>query len=118
MRGFLKSFVHAGHGVAAGVRGCRNMQVMLAAALLALVAGLLLGIGPGAWCAVVAAMGLVLAVELVNTAGEELVDILCPDHDPRYGRVKDLLAGASLVAAAAAAVVGLVVFLPPVLDRL
>lgn len=117
MRGFLKSFVHAGRGIAAGVRSCRNLKVMLAAAALAAVAGLVLDLGAGQWCAVVAAMGLVLAVELVNTAGEELVDILCPEYDPRYGRIKDLLAGASLVAAIAAAVVGVVVFLPRILER-
>jgi len=54
----------------------------------------------------------------VNTAGEGLVDILCPEHDPRYGRVKDLLAAASLIAAIAAAIVGMVVFLPLVLERI
>ena len=118
MHGFFKSFVHAGHGIAVGVRSCRNLKVMLAAAAVAAMAGVVLDIGAGQWCAVVAVMGLVLAVELVNTAGEELVDILCPQHDPRYGRVKDLLAGASLVAAMAAAVVGLVVFLPHILERL
>lgn len=116
MTGFLMSFVHAGRGVAGGVRGCRNMQVMLAAAAVVVALGLVLGIGAGQWAALAAVMGLVLAVELVNTAGEELVDILCPQHDPRYGRVKDLLAGASLVSAGAAAVVGLLVFLPRLLE--
>jgi len=118
MTGFLMSFVHAGRGLVFGVRGGRNMQVMLAVAVCALVAGLTLGIDAGQWCAVTIVMGLVLAVELVNTAGEGLVDILCPEHDPRYGRVKDLLAAASLIAAIAAAIVGMVVFLPLVLERI
>ena len=64
------------------------------------------------WCLVTLAMGLVLSLELLNTAGEKLVDILSPDHDPRYGMVKDILAGAVLIAALAAALVGSLVFLP------
>jgi diacylglycerol kinase len=115
MRGFLQSFVHAGRGLAAGVRGCRNMKVMLALAAVAVVLGLIVGLSAGQWCAVALAMGLVLAVELLNTAGEGLVDLLHPEHDPRWGRLKDLLAAASLVAALAAAAVGLLVFLPALL---
>ena len=118
MRRFLESFVHAGRGLADGVRGCRNMQVMLGAAAVAVALGLVLGLTSGQWAAVALATGLVLAVELLNTAGERLVDVLCPQHDPRYGRVKDLLAAASLVAALAAAAVGLLVYLPALLARL
>ncbi len=57
-------------------------------------------------------LGLVLALELVNTAGEMLVDILSPDHDLRYGLVKDILAGGVLVASLAAGVVGAIIFWP------
>jgi diacylglycerol kinase (ATP) len=110
--GFLKSFIHAGRGIAAGIRGCRNMQIMLAAGVAAVALGLVLGLTRGEWTAVALAIGLVLAVELVNTAGEGLVDLLHPEHDPRWGRIKDLLAGASLLAALAAAAVGALVFGP------
>ena len=112
VNGFLKSFVHAGQGIAAGIRGCRNMQVMLAAGAAVVVLGLVLGLTRGEWSAVALAIGLVLSVELVNTAGEQLVDLLHPEQDPRWGRIKDLLAGASLVASLAAAVVGVLVFGP------
>ena len=67
---------------------------------------------PESWELLSLQLGLVLALELVNTAGEQLVDLLHPEHDPRWGRIKDLLAGASLVAALAAAVVGVLVFGP------
>lgn len=114
MKAFLQSFAHAARGLAAGARG-RNFRVMLGAGIAALVLGLALGLTPAAWTALALAAGLVLAVELVNTAGENLVDLLHPQPDPRAGRVKDLLAGASLVAAAAAAAVGALVFLPRLL---
>ena len=111
MKAFLKGFVYAGRGIAAGVRGQRNIKVMLLAAVVAGVLGVVLDISSGEWTAVVLAMGLVISLELVNTAGEKLVDVLSPAHDPRYGLIKDILAGAVLVAAVAAAGVGCLVFL-------
>ena len=114
MRGFLKGFVYAWRGIAAGAAG-RNFRVMLAAAVVVIVLGWVLNISLVEWGLVTLAMGTVLALELLNTAGEKLVDILSPDHDPRYGLVKDILAGAALLAALAAAVVGALVFLPKLL---
>ena len=110
MRRFLKGFVYAWRGITAGVRGQLNIRVMMLAALAAIVTGGILGIGVMEWAVLAAVIGLVLALELVNTAGEKLVDILSPDHDERYGRVKDILAGAVLVASLAAAIVGGLVF--------
>ena len=114
MRAFLESFAHAWRGIGAGAR-CRNFRVMLAAGAAALVLGLVLGLSAGRWTALALAAGLVLAVELVNTAGEEILDLVRPEPDPRVGRAKDLLAGAALVAALAAAAVGALVFLPRLL---
>ena len=114
MSGFLKGFVYAWRGIAAGAAG-RNFRVMLGAATAVIVLGWFLNISLMEWGLVTLAMGTVLALELFNTAGEKLVDILSPDHDPRYGLVKDILAGAVLLAALAAAVVGALVFLPKLL---
>ena len=111
MGGFLKGFVYAWRGIVAGAEG-RNFRVMLAAAGGVVVVGCFLDISGVEWALLTLAVGLVLALELLNTAGERLVDILSPDHDPRYGMVKDILAGAVLVAALAAVVVGALIFLP------
>lgn len=116
MGDFLRSFIFAGRGVAHGLRTCRNLRIMAAFAAAAVVLGLLLGLRADQWCVLALACGLVLAVELVNSAGEILADIVQPQQDPRVGRLKDLLAGASLVASLAAAVVGLVIFLPKLLS--
>jgi len=114
MTGFLKGFVYAWRGIAAGAGGC-NFRVMLAAAVAVTILGYILKISQAEWALLTLAMGLVLSLELLNTAGENLVDILSPDHDPRYGMVKDILAGAVLVAALAAAIVGALIFLPKLL---
>ena len=111
MSAFFRSFVHAGRGLAAGARG-RNFRVMLALGAAVAALGAFLGLSRAEWALLALAGGLVLAVELLNTAGEDLVDLLHPQKDPRAGRIKDLLAGAALTAALAAAAVGLLVFLP------
>jgi diacylglycerol kinase len=108
---FLMGFVFAGRGLAAGLRGGTNLKVMVVLGSAAVALGIQQGISRLEWVALILCIGLVLSLELLNTAGERLIDILCPDHDPRYGMVKDILAAAVLVAAVAAAVVGVLVFL-------
>ena len=113
MSAFLRSFVYAWQGISAGGGG-RNFRVMLAVTAAVVVAGGFLDLSPVEWCLVSLSIGLVLGLELFNTAGEKLVDILSPNHDPRYGMVKDLLAGAVLLAAVCAAVVGVLIFWPKI----
>jgi undecaprenol kinase len=60
------------------------------------------------WAALVAlSVGLVLALELLNSALEYLIDRVHPDQAAEIGRAKDAAAGAVLIASAAAAIIGL-----------
>lgn len=111
MTGFLMGFVYAWRGLAAGAKG-RNFRVMLVMTVAVTLLGIIEEISPQEWALIALATGLVLGLELVNTAGEKLVDILSPGHDPRYGMVKDILAGAVLMAALSATGVGIVIFWP------
>ena len=63
-------------------------------------------------------MALVWVTEAINTAVEELCDRVSPGYDPAIGRIKDLAAGAVLVSACAAAIIGALTFLPPLLEYL
>ena len=108
---FLRGFVHAGRGIGAAFAGELNIKVMVVIAAGAVVWGWYRGLTPVQWALMTLCIGLVLALEIFNTAAERLVDILSPGHDPRYGRIKDLTAGAVLVASLAAAGVGWRVFL-------
>lgn len=109
MSKFLRSFVYAGRGVAAAARG-RNFRVMVGCAATAVVAGLAVGLSLWEWALVAASVGLVLAVEAINTAIERLSDAVDSRPNPVVGEAKDLAAGASLLVSVAAAVVGLLVF--------
>jgi len=64
------------------------------------------------WCVLLITISMVLACELFNTALEKLTDLVSPNFDPRAGAVKDVAAGAVLVASIAAAIIGSIIFLP------
>ncbi len=117
MKAFLSGFVYAARGIAAGSQG-RNFRVMLAIGVAVIGLAWWLQLTATQWVALILCLGLVLALELVNTAGEMLVDILSPEHDLRYGRVKDVLAGAVLIAAVATAIVGILILGSPLVGRL
>ena len=117
-RGFrLASFADAWRGVRAFVRE-PNARVQLAVALAVVVLGLWLGLGARDWALLALAIGLVLSAEAMNTALEALSDRVAPEPHPLVGRAKDVAAGGVLIAAVAAAVLGLCVLGPALLARL
>ncbi len=82
------------------------------AAMAVIIAGIVLGITRTEWIMVVMCIGTVIAAELFNTAIEKLVDLVSPERHPVAGRVKDIAAGAVLICAVAAAIIGLIIFIP------
>jgi diacylglycerol kinase len=108
----MSSFGHAIRGIRFLIRSERHAQIHLLATVVVVVCGLVLSISAVEWCLVSLAIGLVWATEALNTALERLVDLCSPQHNEVAGHAKDLAAGAVLLAAVVAAVVGLVVFLP------
>lgn len=82
------------------------------AAMAVIIAGIVLGITRTEWIMVVMCIGTVIAAELFNTAIEKLVDLVSPERHPVAGQVKDIAAGAVLICAVAAAIIGLIIFIP------
>lgn len=115
-RGFLRarltSFVYAWRGVVALVLTQGNARVHLAATVVVIAAGFFFRVSSGEWIALVLAISSVWAAEGMNTAIEALADRITKEQDPLIGRAKDVAAGAVLLAAIAAAVVGGIVFVP------
>jgi len=114
-RRFGRSLACAWRGALLLLRTEANARIHAAATVIVIAAGFLFGISRGEWCAVIAVIALVWAAEGVNTAIEAVVDLVSPELHPLAGRAKDLAAGAVLVAALAAVVIGLLIFGPRVL---
>ncbi|MBO7743827.1 diacylglycerol kinase family protein [Paenibacillus sp. MWE-103] len=112
MRRFLRSVAFAWAGVRASVRTEANMRLHLVAVVAVNAAGWLAGLSRTEWLAIVIAQGMVLGAELLNTAVEHVVDLASPGPHPLAKAAKDAAAGAVLVAAVMAVIVGLIVFGP------
>lgn len=112
----LSSFAHAFDGVITGLRAERNMIVHFGAMVVVVVFGVILHISAAEWIVCVMLFALVMALELVNTAVETAVDLCTDAYDPRAKIAKDTAAGAVLVAAVGAAIIGCVIFLPKLLQ--
>ena len=108
----LRSFGYAWKGIQSCVGKEQNLSFHLIAAMAVIIAGIVLGITRTEWIMVVMCIGTVIAAELFNTAIEKLVDLVSPQQHPVAGQVKDIAAGAVLVCAATAAIIGLIVFIP------
>jgi diacylglycerol kinase len=113
----LVSFADAARGIRELLRE-PNAQVQALVALAVAALGLWLDVGRRDWALLVLAIGLVLSAEAMNTALEALADRVAPERHPLVAKAKDVAAGAVLIAALAAAVLGLLVLGPPLWARL
>jgi diacylglycerol kinase len=114
MKRFFASFGFAGKGIALAFRSQPNFKTQFVIAAIITVLGLVLRLAVIEWLCLSLAMGLVLSMEIANTAIEKLVDMVTRERHPVAGQVKDLAAGAVLVASIVAAIVGLLIFIPRV----
>ncbi|MCD9019061.1 diacylglycerol kinase family protein [Parachryseolinea silvisoli] len=111
MNTFLQSVRYALQGLQAAFVG-RNFRLQLGMALLVLAAGFYFSITRLEWCVLLFNIALVLSLEVVNSSLENLVDLVTRERHPLAGKVKDLAAGAVVVASAMAVVMGVIVFWP------
>ncbi len=109
---FVKSLRHAIRGVLAVIKGERNARLHLVAAVLALALGMLLGVSSSELAAIFFAALIVFLAEMTNTAVEKTLDVISDRNDPRIGLIKDMTAGAVLVAAVGAVIIGVAIFYP------
>lgn len=101
-------------GILTAVQTERNMKIHIAAALIVFIAAALLQLDRIRWLFLLLAVSVVFIAELVNTAVEAIIDLISPDEHELARVAKDTAAGAALVAAAFAVVIGILVFYEPV----
>lgn len=106
----LKSFSYAGHGLFKVLKEEQNFKIEVAAAIIVLAAAWRLKIGSLATALLVLVIGLVLIMEIINSAVEAISDVLKPKLDNYVKRIKDIVAAGVMVAALTAVVVGLLIF--------
>lgn len=109
MKRFIKSLNYALIGIKISFKQ-PNFRIQISIALITLLLAFLFSIKPVEWCVILLCIGLVLSLEITNSAIEKLVDFVSPDHHKTAGLIKDLAAGAVLVAALFSAAIGIIIF--------
>lgn len=109
MNSFLKSFTYAIKGIQLSLKD-RNKKVLIACAFITIILGFVFKITITEWSIILICIGVVLSLEMVNTAIERLVDLVEPNHHPKAGAIKDISAGAVLVFSIISAVIGVMIF--------
>ena len=109
----LRSFGFAFKGLGYVLRTQHNAWIHLVASLVVVGIALFLDVSRMDWCWLVLAMGAVWCAEAFNTALEELANAVDSEPNPMIGRAKDAAAAAVLIAALAAAIIGIIILGPP-----
>lgn len=112
------SFGHALRGWAYVLRTQQNAWIHAVVATLVFLLSFWLQIPPRDWAVLILAVAMVFSAEFINTAIEAVVDLASPVHHPLAKVGKDVGAAAVLIAALAAALMGLLVLGPPLWARL
>ena len=106
------SFAYAFRGIFDGIKNERNMMIHYSVVVLVVVFGVTLKLTVTEWGICLILCGMVIALEQVNTAIEAVVDLVTEEHKELARLAKDTAAGAVLVAAITAAIVGGLIFFP------
>lgn len=115
---FIRSLRFAVNGIYLFFRRERNGQIQAVLAAVAVAAGLFFGITRTEWLALLLCTGLVISLEMLNSAIERVCNMYTTDYHPGIKIIKDVAAGAVLWSALVALVVGLLIFIPHVLRLL
>ncbi|MGE4345887.1 MAG: diacylglycerol kinase family protein [Flavobacteriaceae bacterium] len=112
VKGRLKSLRYAILGAYKLVTTEHSIMVQFSIGIIVTVLGIVFDITKTEWIFQTLAIGMVLAIEGLNTAVEKIADFIHPDHHERIGFIKDIAAGAVAFAAISAIIIGLIIYIP------
>jgi diacylglycerol kinase len=115
MNKLIKSLGFAIQGIRKTYQTEFNFKVHTGVAIIVLIFGFVLDISTLEWIIILLLIGLVMGAELINTAIELLADEVAENYNSRIKKVKDAMAGGVLVLSFAAAIIGLIIFIPKIL---
>ncbi len=114
----IRSFSYALNGLKILLREEHNARIHLMIAIGVIIAGIFFRLSIIEWIVVCLFIGFVFAMEIINSAIENLCDIICPEQDERIKKIKDLAASGVLIAAMISIVAGFVLFIPKIVQLL
>lgn len=113
--GFLESVGHALDGIEYTVSHERNFRVEIFFAILVTIASFIFKVSLLEWCLLILIIGMILALEMVNTAMERCVDLVTKDYKELAKNAKDIAAGAVFIMSLFSVILGILIFLPKII---
>lgn len=99
------------------LRYAKNVRIQIVASLLVFAVGLWLGLQPLAWALLILTILANWMAEFLNASIEAVVNLASPDIHPMARVAKDVASAAALLAAVASVIIGALIMLPPLLER-
>lgn len=112
----LRSFRFAFGGIKTMIKNEHNSRVHFVALVAVIIVGIVLKIELLEWVAISIVSGVVILTELLNSAIEKLADFVEPAWNEKIGSIKDYCAGAVLISALIAVIVGGLIFIPKIIE--
>lgn len=112
----INSFKCAIQGIIQAMKTERNVKIHITIMILVIISGIVFKIAKQEWITCIILFGLVISLELVNSAIETTVDIAMPEISEKAKNAKDIAAGAVLVSAISSAIIGLTIFIPKIIE--
>ncbi|CAN5627350.1 diacylglycerol kinase family protein [soil metagenome] len=114
----LKGFYNAWKGIQNFFLHDRNGRIHLGAGIATVLAGFILKVSAIEWVVLLICIAVVISLEMINAAIEKLCDMVHKDFHPGIKIIKDISAGAVLLAAVISIVIGTIIFLPKIIEML
>lgn len=106
------SFKYASEGIITTIKEERNMFIHFLIAIIVVITGIYVRLSLNEWFICLLLFALVFSLELINTAIENTVDLVATKKNKKAKMAKDAAAGAVLIAAIFASIIGIIIFLP------
>lgn len=110
----IKSVGFALRGALLLIKTEASIKVQVGLAIIMTVAGFYFDISSTEWCIQILTIAVILGIEGLNTAVEGIADYIQPEFDVKIGLIKDIAAGAVMLASIAAAIIGCIIYLPKI----
>lgn len=114
-RTLIKSFKYAFEGIYYALRYNQNLRIHFFVALLVIFASIIFRVSPFEKGILGLMILIVISSEMINTAIEQMVDLIVNEHRKEAKVAKDVSAGMVLLSAIGSVIVGLLIFVPYVL---
>ncbi|MFA8439570.1 diacylglycerol kinase [Pueribacillus sp. YX66] len=113
---FIASFQYAAFGIAHTFKTERNFKIHVVVALIVILFAYFLSITRFEWLILIIVISFTVILELVNTAIENVVNLITNDYHPYAKAAKDIAAGAVLISAIMSVMIGCIIFIPRLLE--